>query len=587
MNKNTPLNSGMSPDLKLEIAIIGAGTSGLYTAFRLTEDKKCEAKDVHVFDMNTKLGGRLESVIMPGMNFWGELGGMRYLTSQEIITTLIEGYPLSEKNIEKRKKVLKADMTPIDFPMGNPSDLLMYLRKQELKQDAWQVAQNEGKKLQTRFYLNEDDLGFSSDQLFNKIIYEVLMADPWVAKKYGTKINKGISEYDYSFELTSEDWDDIKPNLIYCFEGSPYNKEKVNDLGFWNLIKDQVSQEGYVFLANAGGYYSNTINWNAAEAFPYMIGDFSDNPVYKTIKEGYDSIAYALANTYMDNNGACIWSENKLLTFNKEHVNSNTHKYELVFLNLKSNKEWKVYANSIILAMPRKSLELLNQNNFFFNINTHKQLNENICSVIMEPSFKILMGFEEPWWKSLGIDSGHSITDLPMRQCYYFGTDETNNNSMLLGSYGDMETETFWKALSDNEVLFEVKNIKSASLKELKKLDGVQASKLMVNELMSQLRELHGESVVIPEPYVTYFKDWTDDPFGAGYHAWKAGFSVKDVMSYMRKPLQNENIHIIGEAYSDQQGWVEGAFCEAEKMLEEHYGLVRPIWINSNYYMGW
>ncbi|PCO43133.1 hypothetical protein CQA20_29380, partial [Klebsiella pneumoniae] len=54
-------------------------------------------------------------------------------------------------------------------------------------------------------------------------------------------------------------------------------------------------------------------------------------------------------------------------------------------------------------------------------------------SVIMEPAFKILMGFKYPWWKELGIDSGHSITDLPMRQCYYFGTDPETNNSMLLG----------------------------------------------------------------------------------------------------------------------------------------------------------
>lgn len=76
-------------------------------------------------------------------------------------------------------------------------------------------------------------------------------------------------------------------------------------------------------------------------------------------------------------------------------------------------------------------------------------------------------------------------------------------------------------------MLFEVKNIKFASLKELKKLDDVQVSKLMVNELMSQLRELHGESVVILEPYVTYFKDWTDNLFGAEYHAWKADFLQK------------------------------------------------------------
>jgi monoamine oxidase len=43
------------------------------------------------------------------------------------------------------------------------------------------------------------------------------------------------------------------------------------------------------------------------------------------------------------------------------------------------------------------------------------------------------------------------------------------------------------------------------------------------------------------------------------------GYSVENVMPYMRKPVVDEAIHIIGEAYSDQQGWVEGAFCVAEK----------------------
>lgn len=587
MNKNTPLQTGMQPDLKIEVAIIGAGTSGLYTAYRLVTDKKYKASEVQIFDMNSKLGGRLESVIMPGMNFWGELGGMRYLTSQQIVTTLIEGYPLTEINPEKRIPVLKDKMTAVPFPMGDPSKLIMYLRKEHFKQNAWDEAQKEDKKLITRYFLNENDLGFSSDQLFNKIIYDVLMADAWVAENYGTKIKKGTTIYDYSFELTSVDWDNIKPKLVYNFPNSPYYNRKVNDLGFWNLIKDQVSQEGYEFLANAGGYYSNTINWNAAEAFPYMVGDFSEGTIYKTIEEGYDSIAYAIANSYMEHSDACIWSENKLITFTKGHPCTSTHKYQLTFLNLKTNTEWNVYANTIVLAMPRKSLELLDQNNFFFNSNENSVLNENIRSVIMEPAFKILMGFEYPWWNELGIYSGHSITDIPMRQCYYFGTDTVTNNSMLLGSYGDMETETFWKALSDDKVLFEVKAANSASLKELHQLNDVQATKLMVNELLNQLREVHGPQVTIPEPYVTYFKDWTDDPFGAGYHAWKAGYSVKNVMPYMRKPEQNEQIHICGEAYSDQQGWVEGAFCEAEKMLQEHFGLQRPIWLANDYYLGW
>ncbi|MEJ5051476.1 FAD-dependent oxidoreductase [Chryseobacterium culicis] len=584
VNKDTPLYPGMQPDLKVEVAIIGAGTSGLYTAFRLVTDNKYKGHEVQIFDMSNRLGGRLESVIMPGMNFWGELGGMRYLTSQEIVTTLIEGYPLKE-DPSKRTPVLKDKMTPVLFPMGNPEKLFMYIRKERFKQNAWTEEQDQGNKLITRYFLNKNDEGLSSDQLFNKIIYNVLMSDPWVVENYKELIIEDPNGYDYTFKLTSRDWDAIKPRMVYNFPGSPYDKRLVNDIGFWNLIKDQVSQEGYEFLANAGGYYSNTINWNSAEAFPYMVGDFSANTTYKTIEEGYDSIAYAIANAYMEYEGARIWSENKLITFTKDHHLIHTHKYELTFLNIQSNTTWKVYANSIVLGMPRKSLELLDQNNFFFDVNRHQKLNENIRSIIMEPAFKILMGFERPWWKDLGIDSGHSITDLPMRQCYYFGTDPENNNSMLLGSYGDMETETFWKALSDDKVLFKVRANKSTSMEELHKFDDVQATEFMVNELINQLKEVHG--IDIPQPYVTYFRDWTDDPYGAGYHAWKAGFSVKDVMPYMRKPLIDEQIHIIGEAYSDQQGWVEGAFCEAEKMLQTHYKLDWPYWLDPDYYLGW
>ncbi|WP_228526549.1 MULTISPECIES: NAD(P)-binding protein [unclassified Flavobacterium] len=63
----------MKPDLKIETAIIGAGTSVLYSAYRLVTDKKYTADQVQIFDMSNKLGGRLESVIMPGMDFAGKL----------------------------------------------------------------------------------------------------------------------------------------------------------------------------------------------------------------------------------------------------------------------------------------------------------------------------------------------------------------------------------------------------------------------------------------------------------------------------------------------------------------------------------
>lgn len=579
--KNLTLEQNEPTNKAIDVAIIGAGVSGLYSAYRLTNDEKSPmpAKDVQVFEMSDRIGGRLESVELPGMTITGELGGMRYMTSQEIVTSLIQN-------------VFKDELKNIPFPMGDNKNLFGYFRKQHMRMNAWEVAQKKGEKLKTNYILNEGDIGFSADQLFNKLIYDVLAADPWFMENYPSGATKK-SEYEYTFQLTREDWNIIKPTLTYHHPG-PYQGMKVNDIGFWNLIKDQVSQEGYNFLSEAGGYYSNTINWNAAEAFPYMVGDFSNaGSEYRTIDGGYDKIAYALANGYLKNEGANIWMGNRLITFRKQ--TSGNYKYILEFFNQKTEKNWTLEANKIILAMPRRSLELLDQNNFFFDQDTRKVLQKNMASVIKEPSLKILMGFEYPWWKEdFGTQSGHSITDLPLRQCYYFGTDPDDSHSLFLGSYNDMQTVTFWQAIANSRreggkqrKLF-VPRATSKVFRSVftEKVLSNQATQVMVDEVMNQIRELHDRKE-IPLPYVTWFKDWTADPYGGGYHAWKANYDIEKTMKYMRHPIKEESIYICGEAYSDQQGWVEGAFCVAENMLECQFNLKRPSWIPSDYYLGW
>src|SRR5690606_9468849 len=147
-------------------------------------------------------------------------------------------------------------------------------------------------------------------------------------------------------------------------------------------------------------------------------------------------------------------------------------------------------------------------------------LQAHMESVIMEPSFKIIMGFEEPWWKDeFGATSGHSVTDLPIRQCYYFGTDPSNSHSILLASYNDMRTITFWKALEDmHPERFEIQLARLVG-KEMM-LHTIQsmrspylASPNMVREVLNQFRELHGEHNPVPRPYVAWYKVWSDDPY--------------------------------------------------------------------------
>lgn len=570
------LNPSMQDGIVINVAVVGAGVSGLYTAWRLTGDN---AKlPVQVFESSDRIGGRLQSVLLPGLSIAAELGGMRYTNKHMIVMNLVE-------NVFRLDSVL--------FPMGDSATHFFYGRGQRCRADAWEQKQRNGLHHVTRYALPSNIVGWNSDQIFNKIVYDILLANPWFNNRYGTKL-KYLPKYEYKFYLTLKDWDEVKPQLTYHFPASPYHGMKLNDMGFWNLIKDQVGEEAYEFLSVAGGYYSNTINWNAAEALPYQVLDFSDAAtIYKTIDGGYDQIAYALAKSYLDQPNSMIWVQNRLVGIERcsdSHVGtSEGARYRLKLFNEKSQKHWTVFANHVVLAMPRRALELLDEQSFL-DLAKQPKWRKNLSSVIMQPSFKLLMGFESPWWKNdFGATAGASVTDLPLRQCYYFGSDPINSHSILLASYNDMDTVSFWRPLEPGDrERFNPRRTNFAREQALRSFEPMQAAKVMVDEAMKQIRELHGtQKQLIPAPYITYFKDWSKDPYGGGYHAWDVGVQVHDVMRYMRQPLKAEAIHICGEAYSGQQGWVEGALCVAEKMLQDHFQLPKPIWLPEDYYLGW
>jgi hypothetical protein len=577
------LRTGLDDGLDLDVAVVGAGAGGLYTAYRLTTGQfgkggpYSSAPRVNVFELGDRICGRLHSVVLPGMEIAGELGGMRYMTSMQIVTGLIE-------------KVFANQLEHVEFSMGDPASHYFYLRKQRFKADAWTKAQKKGKRFATRYHLNEDDVGLSADQLFSKVTYDVLRADPQVKAKYGKKL-KHPSKWEWDIQLTAQDWDAIKPTLRYGFPG-PYEGRLVNDLGFWNLLKDQVSEEGLLYLADAGGYYSNTINWNASEALQLMVGDFFGTTVsYRTIDGGYDQVLYALAQAFLEQPDAAIWSENGVVGVRPAPKGS-PRRYALKVANQRSGEEWTVHADAVVLAMPRRSLELLDENPSYLSLYDGPEgatFRKAVATTIMQPSMKILMGFEEPWWKAdFGATPGESITDLPMRQCYYFGTDPHDSHSLFLSSYNDIDTVSFWSALEQGE-LFQPRSTQLVSQAAVDAVSHLQAPQVMIDEAMNEVRELHGHQPhPIPDPYVTYYKDWAHDPFGGGYHAWDANVSVPDVMRYMRRPRKDEAIHVVGEAYSDQQGWAEGAFCVAEHVLRDDFKLECPTsWLSPDYYLGW
>src|SRR3984885_15286194 len=109
--------------MDLDIAVVGAGVSGAYSAWRLQQSLSAEAK-IALFEYSNRIGGRLYTVTMPGLpHVKAEVGGMRYIPTQHImVASLIDHLKLPKK----------------DFPMGAPPPVgsncnLFYLRGRHLR----------------------------------------------------------------------------------------------------------------------------------------------------------------------------------------------------------------------------------------------------------------------------------------------------------------------------------------------------------------------------------------------------------------------------------------------------------------------
>ncbi|NER00422.1 MAG: NAD(P)-binding protein, partial [Cyanothece sp. SIO2G6] len=65
----------------IDIAIVGGGVSGVYSAWKLK--KQYRDRTIVVFEASDHIGGRLLSVKPPGIdNMVAELGGMRILSDK-------------------------------------------------------------------------------------------------------------------------------------------------------------------------------------------------------------------------------------------------------------------------------------------------------------------------------------------------------------------------------------------------------------------------------------------------------------------------------------------------------------------------
>ena len=452
------------------------------------------------------------------------------------------------------------------------------------------------------------------------------------------------------------------------------NGDPVKNIGYWNLMFDQLDGEGYAYTNDANGYTSNVINWNSADAFNSN-NEFAPGTQYKTLTHGYSSMFNALFDA-IEKLAARKGVDLKYYPDTRLH--SIHEKDGLVHFTTATRKNpWKnsgaKTADAAWMAMPRHSIELVAEATRYASVDGLDVLNTRevqlyLEAAIMQPSYKIGLFFDSPWWLdtatyppkiicftitaetikqlaklkwpagdlakikkdtnvfdtafdsedaiTLAVNNcigrqlsytqqsqlftasqqnntiGPAFTDTPIRMCVYFGNNALDKKTKpvygILASYDDEQFTTFWKELEEGPK----RVTRVPTIEDVQPLQGPRkCSGVMVKMLRKQLAAMHfgpgADYKKVPKPLEAAFMDWSLPPFNAGYHAWAAHYDICDVQQKIRKPSQlipgaDANIFIVGETYSNDQAWVEGAYCTAESVLNDFFDM-KPIVNNPQY----
>ena len=523
----------------LDVAIVGGGVSGVYTAYRLlssdltgTPELADLAKNhggtlrVRVYESSAEIGGRLLSATPPDMpNVTVELGGMRYMSTHTYVKALVEN---------------KLHLRTRPFPVDEPENL-MYLRGQRFREQEIQACGTTG-----------------GPTLPYGLTWGEQQCDP--RSLLGNALDALIPG------LTSMDsatmWKTLKTFKV--------DGKHIYDYGLWNLVAKTLSYEAYTLARNVGGYDCLTMNYNAVDTSVASF-EFVPGTTFSAFVDGYQEVPLQLQKM-AEAKGAEVCTNMRLRSVTTDDGPGVT----LTFADGS-----RVHAHKVILAMPRRSLELLEQVGPLFDSN-NSAVRTLVKSVDGISLFKLFLCYPFPWWEAAGVTQGRSLTDLPIRQCYYWGVDgeqtggnPANTNAVALASYDDALNTEFWAGYRNREkhVLFPNQGDSPGMRWEEHK-----ASKGMVDEAHRQLMELHGLKWA-PPPYAAAFRDWSDDPFGGGVHLWKIHEKSWEVIPKMLQPEPSVPVYVCGEAYSRHQTWVEGALETAEMVLQKKFGLAPPNWL--------
>jgi len=544
----------------VDIAIVGAGAAGLYVAWRLLSEPMSHTKSIALFDSADRVGGRIHSVIVPGVPYVTELGAMRYLPEQILIRSLIED---------------QLQLKHSDFQFETDG---YYLRGEYISQTAIDFARTTDPPRNVFPYdVDESERGKTPVELIVLSIQRSLRVLEMPNFKPGQESLPALQQ-----KLCDLDEHTLVPNLVRRLTGAEWKLIKryghidgspLYEISFWDLIRKFLTREGYNLAHDGRGGCQHL---NAADAIVWFLSDFTGSP-YRTVVGGMGQLVEKFREEITSG------PLGKLDVINlgwelrdvRHRARGNSKSIELTFstggfVGAASTASLKtISAGTLILALPQPALKLVNFYDFQIvpgdsNERTAQRLNSTLDAVAANPLFKACIAYEKPWWRAEKLPSCFRVfTDLPIRQVYHFGSERQRQlsasgklrSACLLLLFVDAQYADYWKRLDENTVLARIQD---------------------------QLAQVAGKAV--PAPIALVLKHWSDRPYHAGWHAWNVGARSWEIRDKLLRPFFHANLFTCGEAFSSEQGWIEGALKSAERVLESMGLPSPPSWVNKAEY---
>jgi hypothetical protein len=536
----------------------------------------------------------LKSIKIPRVHIPAELGAMRFTSRHLLLNNL-----LTNLKIESRE----VDLGEMYFLRGH--------RMSPDDKDKFCVRHPPCNKPIRVYNLEEEERTLGScTKLIIYAIEQTLRALHFpnetkeVQEHLQQQINECLQDPDEKIKLerlNALNWNVIKGGRLHIkVAGEKLRRIDLDTVGLWNLLQHFLSNEACLLIHDSLGYESVVGNWNAADAIPWFLAEFAEQK-WKMIPEGFQHIIERLEEEILKHGGD-VKTKHQLEVI--KPINQGDYKWELQF---KGNDK-KYIARKVILALPRKPLEELEVRHKRWKNIVKKEM---LSKVHPHKLFKLFVVYKEAWWAKLkqheellalpGGDNGRVFTDLPVRQIYYYGPEWIKAHSgkeflrkrrqswSLLMIYNDSHYVGFWSTFSaaaspDSKAANRGKKYLSfptndgLSPQEKEKLREIADSdegawERMIDKIHGLLVELHGvDPNGIPRPIIGVYKDWRIE---GGWHTWEIHESSKENASKIIEPITD--LFICGEAYSTEQGWVEGALKTTEWVLKR-LDLPNPSW---------